>query len=105
MARKLFVDMLTRATALKEKPEFYNTLTNNCTSNIVHHINSLYPDRISPFSLSILFPENSDALAYKLGLLDTTLPFLDARTQFHINDRALRYANDPDFSHKIRQNE
>jgi len=105
MARKLFVDMLTKATALKEKPEFYNTLTNNCTSNIVHHINDLYPDRISPFTLSILFPENSDRLAYELGLLDTTLPFPEARTYFHINDRALRYADDPDFSHKIRQSE
>ena len=33
--RRLFGGYMDRATALAEQPEFYNTLTNNCTSNIV----------------------------------------------------------------------
>jgi hypothetical protein len=33
--RSLFLDMIARTNKLKEKPEFYNTLTNTCTTNIV----------------------------------------------------------------------
>jgi hypothetical protein len=32
--RTLFLEMLARSNALATKPEFYNTLTNNCTSNV-----------------------------------------------------------------------
>jgi hypothetical protein len=99
--QKLFVDMLTRANALKEKPEFYNTLTNTCTTNIVGHVNDIAPDRI-PFNLTILLPGQSDHFAYDLGLINTNLSFADARKRFKINDRAETYADSPDFSRLIR---
>src|SRR5687768_5857427 len=35
--RRLFVQMLERANRLAEKPEFYNTVLNNCTTNILDH--------------------------------------------------------------------
>ncbi len=41
--RALFVDMLKRANKLKKEPEFYNLVTNNCTTNIVRHINNVAP--------------------------------------------------------------
>ena len=34
LARKLFVDYLVRANELHSRPEWYNALTNNCTTNI-----------------------------------------------------------------------
>lgn len=98
----LFIDMVTRANKLKESPEFYNTLTNTCTTNIVNHINKLRDQNIFLLNPRILFPENSDILAYKLGLLDTDLPFEQARQKYLINDRAHKYADAPDFSRKIR---
>ncbi len=101
-AQELFRAMLTRANTLREKPEFYNTLTNTCTTNIVSHINDILPDRV-PFDPSILLPENSDRFAYDLGLLDTELSFEEARKYFNINERALLYAEHPDFSVKIRE--
>jgi hypothetical protein len=55
------------------------------------------------FNLQILLPANSDKLAYDLGLLDTDLSFEDARARYFINDKALKYADDPDFSLKIRE--
>lgn len=100
-ARALFVAMLERANALRERPEFYNTLTNTCTTNIVSHVNSIAPRRV-PFSPKVLFPAFSDQLAYDLGLLDTDLPFEQARERFRINERALKYADDPRFSALIR---
>ncbi|MES2215797.1 MAG: DUF4105 domain-containing protein [Patescibacteria group bacterium] len=101
-ARALFLDMIARANGIKEKPEFYNTLTNTCTTNIVSHVNKISPKRV-PFSLKVLFPAHSDELAYKLGLIDTDLSFDEARMRYKINDRALKYADDPNFSVKIRE--
>ena len=99
----LFLDMIQRANDLKENPEFYNTITNTCTTNIVQHINTITPNRVPLFNLSILLPADSDKLAYKLGLIDTTLSFEKAREKFFINDRALQYAESVDFSRKIRE--
>jgi len=101
----LFLDMIQRANSLRDNPEFYNTITNTCTTNIVSHINKITPDRVPFFNLRILLPANSDKLAYELGLIDTNLSFEDARTLYYINDRAMKYADDPDFSVKIRQEE
>src|SRR3984957_297726 len=43
--RRLFGGYMDRATALAERPEFYNTVTNNCTSNIVRIIDRGQPHR------------------------------------------------------------
>lgn len=104
-AQALFMDMITRTNILKDYPEFYNTVYNTCTTNIVLHVNKITPKKISMVNKSILFPESSDQLAYSLGLLDTSLSFEDARKRFYINDRALKYADDKEFSVKIRGEE
>ena len=102
-ARMLFLDMVQRANDVALNPEFYNTLTNTCTTNIVQHIQKISP-RIMPFfDVRILLPANSDKLAYDLGLIDTDLTFEQARLKFNINERAMRYANDPEFSVRIRE--
>ncbi len=99
--RALLVDMLTRANGLATRPEFYNTLTNTCTTSIVGHVNTISPKRV-PFSVKVLFPGYSDRLAYDLGLIDTDLPFEQAREHFHVNAAALRWGDSPDFSQRIR---
>ncbi|HET7234785.1 MAG TPA: DUF4105 domain-containing protein [Longimicrobium sp.] len=100
--RALLVDMLTRANGLAAHPEFYNTLTNTCTTSIVGHVNEISPRRV-PFSVKVLFPGYSDRLAYDLGLIDTDLPFEQARERYHVNARAQRWGNSPDFSQRIRE--
>lgn len=102
-ASALFLDIVERANDLKENPEFYNTITNTCTTNIVTHVNKITPKRVPFFNLRILLPANSDKLAYDLGLIDTDLSFEQARTRYFINDQAVKYADDPDFSVKIRR--
>jgi hypothetical protein len=99
--KQLLLDMLTRANAVSEHPEFYNTLTNTCTTNIVRHVNTLVPGRV-PFSYKVLMPKYSDELAYHLGLIDTNLTFAEAREHFLINARAAAFADDPAFSTRIR---
>lgn len=100
--RRMFVSMLDRANKLAREPEFYNTATNNCTTNLVAHVNHITPKKI-PFSMATLLPASSDRLAYDLGLIDTELPFEDARRRFQINELARRYADDPQFSVRIRE--
>ncbi len=102
--RSLFVDMITKTNKLKTEPEFYNTLTNACTISIMKHVNKISPKRI-PLKIEAILPENSDKIVYELGLLDTDLPFEEARKKYLINDRAKKYADSPDFSVKIRTTE
>lgn len=103
-ARALFVQMLQRANTLREHPEFYNTLTNNCTTNILEHANSIATRKI-PYGREVLLPGYADELARELGLLDTDLPIADARRRFHVNERARRAFHDELFPVRIREAE
>ncbi len=104
-ARMLFVDVMERVDKLAASPEFYNVFTNNCTTNLVQHINHVSPGKVpyQPYSLKILLTGHSDRLAYDLGLLDTTLPFDEARRRAQVSNLARQYATAPDFSERIRR--
>jgi Domain of unknown function (DUF4105) len=103
-ARALFVSMLRRANALRDRPEFYNTLTQNCTTTIVRHVNHLVPGRV-PFSYRFILPGFADALAYDIGLLDTSLAFPELRRRAYVSDRARAIGAAEDFSRRIRSGE
>ena len=77
-ARALFCDVMRRVNKLADRPEFYDTLTNNCTTNIRNHINRLEPDEV-PYDYRVLLPGYSDRLAYDLGLLATDRSFEETR--------------------------
>ncbi len=100
-ARRLLVDVMRRVNKLHDEPEFYDTLSNNCTTNIVRHINTLAPGSI-PSDYRILLPGFADQLAYDLGLIDRSRPFAEVRKRARINDLALRYKDDPQVSQRIR---
>lgn len=101
-ARQLFVEMLERANALKTEPEFYNTLTNNCTTNILDHANRITPGKV-PYGKEVLLPGYADELAQRLGLIEDDVPIEQVRARYLVNTRALKFAEDPDFSRRIRQ--
>jgi len=100
--QKLFISMLERANKLATQPEFYNTLTNTCTTNLVAHVNEIVPGRI-PLSYKVLMPAYSDELAREIGLIDNTRSIEELRSKYRINDRASIFADDPLFSQKIRE--
>lgn len=99
--RALFVAMLERANTLRRRPEFYNTLTANCTSTIVRHVNSLVPGRV-PFSFRWLLPGYADRLAYDLGLIDSDVPRDSLRARFRVTEAALAFGVREGFSRAIR---
>lgn len=98
----LLVDMLARVNQLHRQPEYYDSLTNNCTTNLVDHVNKLRPGRI-PRDWRVLLPGHSDRLAYELGLLEIQGPFEYARSSCQVNQLAGLYADDPEFSKRIRK--
>lgn len=102
-ARLLFVDMLKRVNQLHDHPEFYDTLSNNCTTNIVEHINAIAPGRV-PYDYRVLLPGYADELAYELGLLDKSVPFAQLKKRARINEIAHRFKDvpSPEFSARIR---
>jgi len=100
--RDMLVSMLRRANRLAEQPEFYNTLTNNCTTNILESFNQIAPIHISPYSPRIVFPGYSGDVAYDQGLLDTDEPFSRIKARAHINEVARAEAASKDFSQEIR---
>ncbi len=97
----VFLHMLRRAQAFEQQPAFYNTFTNNCTTNILDAVNMIAPKPI-PFGPKLLLPGYSDALALERGLVDTELPLGEARTRFQVNERAKAALGLPDFSERIR---
>jgi hypothetical protein len=99
--RAVFRGMLERADRIHATPEFYNTITNNCTLNLVRHVNQLVPRRI-PSSWRIAVPGYSDEVIHRLGLIDSTGTLDEVREQFRINNRARAALDAPDFSSRIR---
>jgi hypothetical protein len=104
-ARMLFLDVMNRVNKLAASPEFYNVFINNCTTNVIHHINHVAPGKVpyKPYSPKILLTGHSDRLAYDLGLLDTKLPFEEARRRAQVSPLARQFATAPDFSQRIRR--
>ncbi len=101
-SQTLLADVLNRVNQLAERPEFYDTLTNNCTSNIVKHVNRIKPDRIVT-DYRALLPGYSDQLAYDEGLIERHGTFAETKEQAYVNPLAQRYAGHEDFSELIRR--
>lgn len=101
--RALFRAMLERGSGLGTSPEFYHTVKNSCTSNIVNHVNAIAPNRV-PSSYKVHLAAFADELAYDLGLLDSSRPLAELKREALINPLALAAADAPDFSARIRAN-
>ncbi|NRD64182.1 DUF4105 domain-containing protein [Corallococcus exiguus] len=96
-----FMDMVQRMNGLHTQPEFYDTLTSNCTTNLVRHFEKVATKNV-PYDHRTLMPAFSDALAYELGIIDTDAPLEQVRQRYHINARALAAQGRDDFSARIR---
>jgi len=100
--RELLLDVLHRVNTLAKKPEFYNTLVNNCTTNIRDHINHLSKGRI-PYDYRVLLPGLSDRLAYDAGLIERKGSYEATRQNARINYVASLNRDAADFSQAIRR--
>ena len=97
--RTLFLDYLRRANELHERAEWYNALTDNCTTAIRAQRNSA---ERAPWNWRMLLNGHLDELLYERGTIVTNVPFPELKRLSNINARARAADGDPDFSMRIR---
>ena len=97
---RFFLAYVDEINALAARPEFYNSLTTNCTSNIWLHsrVNPGHP----PWSWKILASGYVPEYLYESGKLDTSLPFAELQRRSVVNVRAQAADQAADFSRRIR---
>ena len=99
--RRLFMDYMREINALNAQPEFYNTLTTNCTTNIWMHSN-VNPGHV-PFSWKILASGYVPQFLYEQDRLDARgLSFPELQRRALVNARAQAADTAADFSRRIR---
>ena len=98
--RRAFLQYMNQINALATQPEFYNTLVNNCTTDLWS--NSLVNAEHLPFSWKILASGYVPEYLYESGRLDGSLSFAALQQRAHANARARAAGITPDFSQRIR---
>jgi hypothetical protein len=100
MARRFLLSYAARINAVHDQPEFYSTLTTNCTTTI-WQLAEVNPGRV-PLSWKVLVSGYAAEYLYEQGKLDTSVPFAELTRRGHINARAQAADQAPDFSERIR---
>lgn len=96
----LLRDYLLRVSHLNQHPEWYHTLLNNCTTNILRHGRAVSP--AIKYHWRLLLSGFADRYCYQMGLLDTHQPFdiLRARSRLITESRS---PDSPSFSQDLRR--
>ena len=100
-AQRLLLSYFRAINRLRFQPEWYNALTENCTTAI-HRIAGPYQER-SWWSWKLFLNGRLDELAYDLGAIDHSLPFTELKAKSYVNPRAKAADADPQFSARIRE--
>ena len=98
--RKLFLDYLRRANELRAHAEWYNALTDNCTTAI--RTQRAAADR-APWDWRMLVNGHLDELLYEREIVVTNLPFAELKKASNINSQARAADQAVDFSQQIRK--
>jgi Domain of unknown function (DUF4105) len=99
--RRLLRRYLAAINELREQPQWYNALTENCTTAIRRIAGS--DTRRSWWSWKLFLNGHLDELAYDIGAIDRSLPFRVLKAKSRVNERARTAGADPQFSARIRE--
>lgn len=99
--RKVFLSYLREVNRLKERPEWYNALTSNCTTDIRGHTAPYNPN--AKLDWRIIVNGYVDRFIYEQGRLDQSLPFAELKRRSYVNARGKAADKDPAFSQRIRE--
>ncbi|MAV60601.1 MAG: hypothetical protein CMA13_04825 [Euryarchaeota archaeon] len=100
--RRMLESYLNRTNKLFNSPEWYNTITNTCTTNIVNHVNEVYPGRV-PRAIAILLPGLSPNILYKNNLVKIDTSIENTLEKSIIDDKAKNWDGESDFGNFIRE--
>ncbi len=99
--REVFMAYIEQINYMKHRPQWYNTLTTNCTTSIIHLMKVTGGD--ARYNWKVLLSGYAPLYAYEKGTVDTSIPFEELKRRSYINPRAHEIGNDPEFSQKIRE--
>jgi hypothetical protein len=100
-ARRLLLDYVNSINALADEPAWYNALTTNCTTTILHHVRAL--GIAFPSDWRLIANGHLPELQYELGSINTSMPFDELRERSDVTARAKRTATAEAFSRHVRE--
>jgi hypothetical protein len=99
-ARARFLEYVNAINRLRDRAQWYNAITTNCTTNIRTQRPT---SQRAPWDWRMLVNGKSDELLYERHVIATGgLPFSELKRRSQINKRASDADQDPDFSRLIR---
>jgi Domain of unknown function (DUF4105) len=98
--RRIFLEYMRKLNGLRAHPEFYNTLTTNCTTAIL--MNTRVNPGSLPLSWKVIVSGYAPAYVYESGRMDRSLPFEELKRRSLVNAAAQAADQAPDFSLRIR---
>ncbi len=101
LARALFFEYLRRVNHMRDHPEWYNALTNNCTTNI-DVIAAAAQGKHPRWDWRLLLNGHADQMMYERGNLAGDLSYAELKAKAFINPAAQAADQDPDFSQRLR---
>lgn len=99
--RALFMAYVTRADKLARQPEWYETITTNCTT-VIFELARIVDSRI-PLDWRILVSGYLPGYLYDLGIIRTDIPLAEVLRQAAISGKAQAMPPSADYSRAIRQ--
>ena len=97
----LLVDILETADDLARHPQWYNTITDNCTTSLARHIRKLSGRR--RWDPRLLLNGHTDEMGLESGWLTPHGDLEETRRHYHVNPKVDRIQDPTDYSRQIRQ--
>ena len=99
--RRMLESYLRRTNKLAKDPEWYNTITNTCTTNIVNHVNEVYPGRV-PWAIGIIMPGLSPKMLLRNNLVKSSGNIDETMESSLIDSISEKWDDSRDFGDWIR---
>ena len=100
-ARKLFLSYVEKVDSLSKTPEWYNTLETNCTTGVLHRVESY--NKKAHYNWMILLSGYTADYLYDIGAIDTSMPFAELKKISLINPKSEAITDLTNYSEEIRQ--
>lgn len=99
--RLIFVDILEAATALREHPQWYNTITDNCTTSLAKHIRKVRGRR--RWDPRLLINGHTDEMGIESGWITPHGDLEETRRYYYVNPKVENLQDPEHFSQRIRE--
>lgn len=102
LARALFLEYIERVNRIRNHAEWYNALTNNCTTNI-DVLAAAAQGKHPRWDWRVLLNGRADQMMYERGNLAGDLPYAELKAKAYVNPAAQAADQAADFSQRIRE--